>query len=122
MMMKENMGKSTKALSPKSSAGDDVSNFPATLKIGPFLYEIRQSVSFAARHSAWGEARPAELVIELEQDLDDGQKTQVLFHEFLHAANEHYRLGISKDDEEDVIDRIATVFYAMLSENNLLRR
>src|SRR3972149_4564333 len=95
--------------------------FPVSLKIGPFTYEIRQSTNFAARHSMWGQARPAELVIEIEPDIDIGQKYQVLLHEAIHAADEHFHLGLPDEDKENAEDRLATILYGILKENNLLK-
>jgi hypothetical protein len=112
-----------KKKSPKEPSTKSYSEnaLPHSLRIGPFIYAVRQTRGFAAFRSVWGEARPAELMIEIENDIDAGQKWQILFHEFLHVADEIYHLQLPEENKDDIIDRLATCIYAMLHDNSLLK-
>lgn len=54
--------------------------------------------------------------IEINESLTQERKEQTLIHEMTHAM--FFEAGLSRDDEEDTVNRLSLVLYQVLKDND----
>ena len=87
---------------------------PNKVKIGGIEYEIREEDGMEMKHDALGQIFYSKGHIQLEKDMPDDRKEQILIHEILHGI--FYEAGYL-EQEEEMITRVGTVLYQVLKDN-----
>ena len=94
---------------------------PSKINIGGIIYDIEITSgkeNNALQDRAYlGRINKEKCLITLEKDVNKQVLEQAFFHEIIHGIEYEFKLDISEDD----VDRVATGFYQILKENNLLK-
>ena len=94
------------------------------VKIGPFIYTVSDRVKNLHDHngdlriSLWGHIKHSHQQIEIEEDISDETRLQVLWHEILHGII-HQRGGPPAETEvmEQIIDAISYGLIEAIRDN-----
>lgn len=103
------------------SAGNRMShNFPEKIKVGPYLYNIHEvDGQWSEDHEAHGKCNTQTHNIWINTTYDSAHVLDTLLHELLHALWSQYNLK-DKEEEEDVVTRLATGLVQLLLDNKHL--
>ena len=82
------------------------------IKIGGHIYEITE-VDDAFREGTYGTIVYNTNQIIVSSNLVESQKEETLLHEFLHAINTQYKIGLN----DSQIERLAEGLYALYIDN-----
>lgn len=90
---------------------------PLTVKVSSVAYDVveKSFIEIDGNRNYQGVCRYADTRIELLDDLSDERKVDTFFHELTHAI--FYEAGFEEQDE-DMINRVAKVFYQVVKDNN----
>jgi len=99
---------------------------PPTLKIGPFIWEIKESEEVANEGNVYGSTHHSKQKIFLEPSETQQKKEQVLIHETMHVIWHQAGLGKRYDKdhpriEEEVVHALSMGLYQVLKDNDLLK-
>ncbi|WP_077616759.1 ImmA/IrrE family metallo-endopeptidase [Caenibacillus caldisaponilyticus] len=89
---------------------------PKKVKVAGIDYEIREVEGILERFSTLGQINYHKGIIELDSSLCQTRKEQTFIHELLHAC---FREAGYEEQEEEMIDRVSSVLYQVLKDNNL---
>jgi hypothetical protein len=93
---------------------------PDKVKIGGLIYKCdttKKSLIIGDKANHTGIIHYAEGLIEISSETCENYQGQTWWHEVLHAIC-HDRAIKFGDDEEDIIDRLASGIYALMSDND----
>ena len=95
---------------------------PKKIKIGPLSYQVIRVKELRNDNGTrlYGEHRPSDQIIYLDEDLSLEREKEVVLHELLHAIWCQYHLP--KDNEEQYIDCIGNGLATIFTDNPKLRR
>lgn len=85
-------------------------------RIGGMVYFVEDASNLARKHDAWGKVYYDTCKIEIEEELCENRKKEVIVHELLHAM--FHEAGFSQQDEE-VINRVGLILHRFLQDNDL---
>lgn len=85
-----------------------------TFKIGSNEYSVVMIDGLREKYNLYGQVRYPENLIEVDADLAQGRKDNVLIHEILHAIL--FEAGYDEQDEE-LVRRAANVLHGVLRDN-----
>lgn len=98
---------------------------PKTLKIGGFIWEVKEDKNVSTEGNAFGSTHPISQKIFLEPGGTTQKQEETLIHEIMHAV--WWQSGLStrfKDNpkiEEEVISALSMGIYQVLKDNDLLK-
>lgn len=98
---------------------------PEKINVGGVEYRIDQDSNERLAHNApdgatrMGEFDGAEAKIILRKGMPASAALETLAHEILHAFLNHTGSGMSQDDEELLVQRLANPFFRFLVDNEL---
>jgi hypothetical protein len=80
------------------------------------LHMFENQNGMAVKKGLWGHITYEDNKIQLEQAMTEQRKHQILIHEIVHGCfNE---MGIEKDDEENLVNRLGIILYQVLRDND----
>jgi len=89
------------------------------IKVGGVHYEVREVPELMRKYNLFGQVTYSDAVIEVERELPEERKEQVIIHELVHAML--FEAGIEEQDE-DLVNRLGKVLHQVLRDNpNLLK-
>lgn len=91
---------------------------PKTINVCGVDYQIYEVKEIEHDPGNYGVCVYATSHIEIKKHLSDDRKLQTLAHELLHAI--FFESGY-KEDSEEMIERVSTVMYQVLKENDLAK-
>jgi IrrE N-terminal-like domain len=89
---------------------------PSKVKVAGIDYEVHEVDGILERFNTLGQINYHKGIIELDSSLCQTRKEQTFVHELLHACFKE--AGYDEQDEE-MIDRVSTVLYQVLKDNQL---
>lgn len=92
-------------------------NLPATVKLGPITYTVKENIRFP-QDSLAGQIRYLEQVIEIQPNMGDAITEVTLWHEMLHGI---LFAGGFREQDEHMLDVLAHGIVLLLHNNEFLR-
>jgi hypothetical protein len=89
---------------------------PAKVKIGAITYKVKEVNNMHEEFDHLGQILYTKGKIQVDKDLADDWKEQVLVHEILHGV--FFEAGIEEQDE-DMINRVSIILHQVLKDNDL---
>lgn len=103
-------------LSPSTLIDDNI-DFPTSVKVGPFTYEIEEwDPTEALQNGHLGQCDTLNLVIKVQANLPSMRKVEVLLHEIMHAAWDVVSLPGSVE-EETAVNALAIALTGVFRDN-----
>lgn len=89
---------------------------PPSIKIGGINYTVEEKETPDNNPQCYGVCVYHDTHIEVKSNLSDERKGQTLIHEILHGV--FFEAGF-EDHDEEIINRVSTVLYQVIKENDL---